>query len=121
MTVGLETADRIAAAKCFIALCTLTDILGDILPLVYERPSRSEAETSKALRRLETELDKWEDSWSSVTIFHDHDIDFAKLVSGSSSLRLGFLSVKMLICRIAFRVRSPSHPESNQSTNVKNS
>lgn len=103
MTPGLETSTRVDAAKCFIALCTLTEILGDILPLVYERRQRVGADISKVLRRLETDLDNWEDSWPAVPIFRDREDSDAGPVSGSSSLRLGFLSAKMLICRISFR------------------
>lgn len=107
MTPGLETSTRVDAAKCFIALCTLTEILGDILPLVYERRQRVGADISKVLRRLETDLDNWEDSWPAVPIFRDREDSDAGPVSGSSSLRLGFLSAKMLICRISFRVSIP--------------
>jgi hypothetical protein len=103
MTPGLETPTRIDTAKCFIALCTLSEILGDILPLVYERHQRAGPDVSKVLRRLETDLDSWEDSWPAVSIFRDRDEERTEPVSGSSSLRLGFLSAKMLICRIAFR------------------
>jgi hypothetical protein len=100
MTAGMETEDRIASAKCFFGMCTLTEILGDILPLIYDRCQKSEADLSKTLRRLETELDKWEDSEPAVSMF----VEDGPPVSGISSLKLGFLSVRMLICRIAFRV-----------------
>jgi hypothetical protein len=105
MTHGLESPARMEAAKCFIALCTLTEILGDILPLVYDRRQRSGTEVSKVLRRLETDLDNWEDSEPAISVLRDRGGGLP--VSGSSNLRLGFLSAKMLICRIAFRVSLP--------------
>ncbi len=109
MTRGMETAERKEAAKCFIALCTLTEILGDILPLVYDRRDRSGNEMKKTLRRFETDLDQWEDSEPALSILRSRNE--GRPVSGSSSLMLGFLSVKMLICRIAFRVSDNSYIE----------
>jgi hypothetical protein len=59
-------------------------------------------EVKKTLRRLETDLDGWEDNEPAVSILRNRENGIS--VSGSSSLVLGFLSAKMLICRIAFRV-----------------
>lgn len=91
---------RIGPAECFILLCALTEVLGDILPLLYDRRSRPVTDVNRLLRRLETDLDEWEESlpvWAK-------DQRNTTQVSGSSSLRLGFLSAKMLLCRVAFHV-----------------
>jgi hypothetical protein len=82
----------------------LTEILGDVLPLVYDRRQKPSSDISKLLRRLETDLDNWEDSEPALTVLRTREE--APLVSfgGFSSLRLGLLATKMLICRIAFRV-----------------
>ncbi|TGO84476.1 hypothetical protein BPOR_0500g00020 [Botrytis porri] len=98
LTEGNHETSRIRPAGCFILLCTLTEILGDILPLLYDRRCRPIAETNKLLRQLETHLDEWEESLPQWAISKSN----AEQVSGLSSLRLGFLSVKMLLCRIAF-------------------
>ncbi|KAF7861872.1 hypothetical protein EAF04_007754 [Stromatinia cepivora] len=95
---GDYTTSRIRPAECFILLCALTEVLGDILPLLYDRRCRPVTETKKLLRRLEIGLDEWEESlpqWAA----NQSD---ATLVSGLSSLRLEFLSAKMLVCRIGF-------------------
>ncbi|RDW68323.1 hypothetical protein BP5796_08980 [Coleophoma crateriformis] len=46
----------------FIALCSLTEILGRVLPLVYDLKGNTQKETLKTIRRVETDLDEWEDS-----------------------------------------------------------
>ncbi|KAF7950360.1 hypothetical protein EAE96_007647 [Botrytis aclada] len=108
---GLLTADnheisRIPPAECFISLCTLTEVLGDILPLLYDRRCRPITETNKLLRQLEINLDVWEESLPPWAASKSN----AEQISGLSSLRLGFLSIKMLLCRIAFHsaTHSPS-------------
>ncbi|KAF7919679.1 uncharacterized protein EAE97_011597 [Botrytis byssoidea] len=98
LTDGNHEILRIRPAECFILLCELTEILGDILPLLYDRRCRPITETNKLLRQLEINLDEWEESlpqWGT-------NKSNAEQVSGLSSLKLGFLSVKMLLCRIAF-------------------
>ncbi|KAM0166001.1 hypothetical protein ACHAQE_001860 [Botrytis cinerea] len=63
LTEGNQETSRIRPAECFILLCELTEVLGDILPLLYDRRcSRPITETNKLLRQLETNLDKWEES-----------------------------------------------------------
>ncbi|KAF7891765.1 hypothetical protein EAF00_008067 [Botryotinia globosa] len=98
LTEGNHEILRIRPAECFIFLCELTEILGDILPLLYDRRCRPITETNKLLRQLETNLDEWEESLPQWATSKSN----AEQVSGLSSLRLGFLSVKMLLCRIAF-------------------
>lgn len=104
LTEGNHEILRIRPAECFILLCRLTEILGDILPLLYDRRCRPITETNKILRQLETNLDEWEESLPQWAASKSN----AEQVSGLSSLRLGFLSVKMLLCRVAFHVSSLS-------------
>jgi len=60
---SIPTSDiRLAGAHSFVALCKLTEILGDILPLIYASKRRHAGDTPKALRRLEASLDEWQDS-----------------------------------------------------------
>lgn len=103
------TSQHIRAAHCHIALCRLTEILGELLPLVYLLQLRQTRETSKKLRHIRTDLDMWEDSlpeWLRSPLRSTESP-----VSGSSSLHLGFLAVKMLVCRVELHVREPQvHP-----------
>lgn len=95
---GDYTTPRNKPAECFILLCALTEVLGDILPPLYDRRCRPATETNKLLRRLEIDLDEWEESLPRWAANQSN----SALVSGLSSLRLEFLSVKMLVCRIGF-------------------
>ncbi|KAL1952440.1 hypothetical protein VTO42DRAFT_5476 [Malbranchea cinnamomea] len=89
---------RMQTAQCFIALCQLTEILGDLLPLVYNLQPKPPKETSKILRRIRADLDAWEDALPDYLRPQLHDT--ANLVSGSSNLHLSFLSLKMLVSRV---------------------
>ncbi|KAH7419296.1 hypothetical protein BKA64DRAFT_650497 [Cadophora sp. MPI-SDFR-AT-0126] len=85
------------SSESFIALCQMTEILGQALPLVYDLEGISQKDTSKIIRRIEVDLDKWEESLPDYL----SSISNRVAVSGSSSLRLCYLSLKMLICRIS--------------------
>ncbi|KAI1927267.1 hypothetical protein LOZ58_002221 [Ophidiomyces ophidiicola] len=89
---------RFRAAHGYIFLCRLTEILGDLLPLVYGLQPKNSKETSKTVRRMRTELDRWEDSLPEWLRSPQNENCIP--TSGSSSLQLAFLSVKMLVCRI---------------------
>ena len=93
---------RLRTAQSFIALCQLTEILGDLLPLVYGLQAKPGKETSKILRRIRADLDAWEDSLPEY--LRPQQQDTTTLVSGSSNLHLSFLSLKMLVCRVELQV-----------------
>lgn len=98
ITPGNPKTANINAAKCFVKLCTLTVVLAEILPLLYDRRSRPRTEISRTLHSLEIQLESWEESlpeWMKIQ-------NDSNTVTGSSSLKLGFLSTKMLLRRIAF-------------------
>ncbi|EFQ99729.1 hypothetical protein MGYG_02743 [Nannizzia gypsea CBS 118893] len=100
------TQQRVRTAHCYIALCQLTEILGDLLPLVYGLQPRPSKETSKILRRMRSDLDRWEDSlpdWLKVP--QDQD---TPSTSGASSMQLAFLALKMLVCRVELQEVNPS-------------
>ncbi|CAL5870148.1 uncharacterized protein PFLUO_LOCUS4383 [Penicillium psychrofluorescens] len=95
---NLRTAERIRAAHCHISLCRLTEILGELLPLVYGLQHKISREISKKLRQIRTELDMWEDSlpdWLRGPMSPP-----SERVYGSSSLQLAFLALKMLVSRV---------------------
>jgi hypothetical protein len=88
--------------ESFFALCTLTEILADILPLVYNLQVKGYRESPRKLRRIQTQLDDWEEGLPQW--LRPSNEDGTGPPSGSSSLQLSLLAVKMLMCRIALRV-----------------
>ncbi|PGH33859.1 hypothetical protein GX50_03338 [[Emmonsia] crescens] len=113
---GNPNPQRIKSAECYIALCQLTETLGDLLPLIYGLQPKSQNETSKTLRKLRTNLDTWEDSLPEW--LKSSPADSSSPVSGSSSLYLAWLTLKMLICRVELQEinnsDSPTNPEGRQ-------
>lgn len=100
---ALRTTERVRAAHCHIALCRLTEILGELLPLVYGLQAKFPRETSKKLRQIRTDLDMWEDSlpdWLKSPV-----ADSETRIAGASSLQLAFLAAKMLVSRVELKVR----------------
>ncbi|KAL2371790.1 C6 transcription factor [Blastomyces gilchristii SLH14081] len=113
---GSPSQQRIKSAECYIALCQLTETLGDLLPLIYGLQPKSQNETSKTLRKLRTNLDSWEDSLPEW--LKSSPADSPTPVSGSSSLYLAWLTLKMLICRVELQEinnsDNPTNPEGRQ-------
>ncbi|KAF2687602.1 C6 transcription factor-like protein [Lentithecium fluviatile CBS 122367] len=88
------TAAQKYASTCFIHLCGLTELLGDILPLVYEvKPDRVELSGSverlkMRLNELERQLPEW--------------LPLPKK-PGTSNLWFCFLSMRLLLSRVTLR------------------
>ncbi|GAB1191060.1 hypothetical protein APSETT444_000229 [Aspergillus pseudonomiae] len=97
ITDSNQSDTRIKAANSFIHLCTLTEILGEVLPLVYDL-NPNPKETWKQIRRLETDLDEWEDRLPNYLRRNNNE---NTRVSGSSSLQLSYLAVRLLLNRIS--------------------
>ncbi|OJJ86942.1 putative C6 transcription factor [Aspergillus glaucus CBS 516.65] len=95
---GSRTTERLRAAHCHIGLCRLTEILGELLPLVYGLQHRQPRETSKKVRQIRTDLDGWEDSLPDL--LKSPTSTGEERIAGTSSLQLAFLSVKMLVSRV---------------------
>lgn len=85
---------------CFLALCSLTEILGEVLPLVYNLGIRGCKDAGKRIRRIKVDLDEWEEACPEWMAIGNATVP----PLGSSSLKLGFLAVKMLVCRLALKV-----------------
>lgn len=89
-----STAQQKHATTCFVHLCTLTELLGDILPFVYhinpdrEHLSREVDRFKRELNDLEKQLPDW--------------LPLPNR-SGSSMLWLCFLSIRLILARITFR------------------
>lgn len=95
---GSRTTERLRAAYCHIALCRLTEILGELLPLVYGLQLRQSREISRKVRQIRTDLDMWEDSLPEL--LRSPSDSSENRIAGTSSLQLAFLSLKMLLSRV---------------------
>ncbi|KAF2134463.1 C6 transcription factor-like protein [Dothidotthia symphoricarpi CBS 119687] len=88
------TPQQRQAVTCFLHLCTLTELLGDIHPLVYQiEPDR--AQLAREIERLKRELNDLEaqlPGWLSLPSR-----------PGSSNLWLCFLSIRLILARLTFR------------------
>ncbi|KAF2659502.1 C6 transcription factor-like protein [Lophiostoma macrostomum CBS 122681] len=88
------TMNQQYASTCFIHLCAVTELLGDILPLLHtigpdpEEFSRNIEKLKVVLNDLESKLPKW-------LPLPDRP--------GSSNLWFCFLSMRLLLCRVALR------------------
>lgn len=102
-TADVPTTQR-SASISFYHLCRLTSILGGILPLVYSlKPNYKEA--WKSIRRTECALDEWEDD---LPEFLDQARQCGTQDSEkrcSSGLWFYYLTLKLMLNRLAFRVR----------------
>lgn len=100
------------SAEVFIALSSLSEILGDVLPLIYDLQINPQKNTVKRLRKAEVDLDVWENDLPEWLHIAERK-PLLPVVSGCSSLQLGFLAVKVLIQRIRLHVSKDSplwHP-----------
>ncbi|OJJ59006.1 hypothetical protein ASPSYDRAFT_58196 [Aspergillus sydowii CBS 593.65] len=92
------------AYTCFSNLCRLTIILGDILPLAYNL-TIDQDDIWKQIRRLESDLDVWDDRLPDEARPRDCD---KRRIPGCSNLRLGYLSIRLLLKRIALHAAAVS-------------
>ncbi|KAF3393794.1 hypothetical protein F1880_004779 [Penicillium rolfsii] len=110
-----QSEDGQKASECFIHLCTLSVILGDILPLVYDLEQR---DIWRDIRRREAELDTWEQNVSLP--INGPNEKYPYPVSGLSSLCLSLLSIRLLLCRVAFRAANKtSSQDMDRATNLR--
>ena len=60
----------------------------------------------KSLRKIECSLDDWEEALPDYLKGENANFINAESVNGASNLWFGFLSLKLLICRVGLRVSS---------------
>ncbi|KAK8228843.1 C6 transcription factor [Phyllosticta capitalensis] len=111
MTPNKHTRERKAGARCFTELCRLSQILGDILPLVYDL-SEPRKDVWKDLRRFECSLDQWEERLPA----HFKQTANENVSSGASSLHLGYLSIRLLLSRLRLRTASQENNPDRDTT-----
>ncbi|KAK3624918.1 hypothetical protein LTR56_020732 [Elasticomyces elasticus] len=90
-------SDRMTAAECFVALITLTQVLGHCLEHVYKLDSFV---TDTDLHPdLDSLLVTWEDSLPTDELRRSVLRGTRLNAPGTANLRLAYLSVRLLICR----------------------
>jgi hypothetical protein len=114
-TIELLTAGRsnqikhVRAAEVYVHLCKLTEIVGDVLPLIYHIRSGNDTIAAEQTSRSEIELNRWLESrpsWLNL-----HDFTSRPAVPGLVNLQLSFLAVRMLLRRIAWHEISQRETE----------
>lgn len=108
------TEEHRRANISFMHLCKLSQILGDVLPWVYAL--RTEVtEVQRSLRKIECALDDWADGLPDYLRPGSSGVSAA---NGASNLWFTYLSIKVLICRLAFKATikdpKPSVTEARQ-------
>ncbi|EGP85465.1 uncharacterized protein MYCGRDRAFT_61319 [Zymoseptoria tritici IPO323] len=98
--VPLPDALNGTTASSFPQLCALSQILGTLLPLVYSLHGGHE-ETMRQVRKSECDLDDWQRRLP-TSLHYKRDASTGT-PNGVSNLQFCYLSVKLLLCRIAFK------------------
>lgn len=96
--INIEKHHR--AAQCYIELCKLTEIIGDVLPLIYHIRSGNDGLAAEQTSRSEIDLNRWNHNrprWLDYTDFENRPD-----VPGLVNLQLSYLAVRMLLRRIAW-------------------
>lgn len=102
----LSTTSDTETPSTYPHLSSLTQVLGEILPIIYTlRPN--EQDVWKVIRRTECSLDDWADNLPVSLKAARHAIGQQAVVFGSSSLWFCYLSVKLVLNRLAFKVSLP--------------
>lgn len=116
-TSAEDTEQQDSTSLSFIHLCSLSQILGDLLPLVYAlRPNMHHAEIQRTLRRIECDLDDWKARWLVDLDLHGEDaFDAVLAVNGASNIKFCFLTLRLLVARLVYKITlrkdQPSKPE----------
>jgi hypothetical protein len=95
-------ARKVAAAECFVWLCKFTTITQQVLRIAFDLRSSTTDAVTKTLRQRQVELDTWEDAFVQWKTECSSQMEIR--VPGASNLWLCFLTIKMLLCRIALHV-----------------
>lgn len=91
-----------SCSTAFAKLCSLTKILGNILPLIYAL-NPEPAEMWKSIQGIEYVLDEFEEEFPA----HPQENNSSSgNVNGNSNLKLCLLAVRLAFSRVAFRVSS---------------
>lgn len=95
-----NSVKHVRAAEVYIHFCKLTEIVGDVLPLIYHIRSGNDSIAAEQTSRSEIELNRWIESrpsWLNLNEFQNRPA-----VPGLVNLQLSYLAVRMLLRRIAW-------------------
>lgn len=103
---------HVRAAECYTALCHLTEIVGDILPLIFHIRSGNDTVASEQVSRSEIDLNRWAENLPAW--LHVHEFNNRPAVPGLVNLQLSYLAVRMLLRRIGWHeiCQKESNPHS---------
>lgn len=90
---------RFRERSTFVQLCKLSQILGDILPLVYSLREAAE-EIEWKLRKIKCDLGDWV---FQLPDYLQPSCATPFVINGSSNLWFAYLSIKVLIYRLSFK------------------
>ena len=93
---------QVEGAQSFMALCRLTEILGNTLPLVYDLKVTNIDARLKSIRDIGVAMDTWEAElppW-----LNNAGSSFRREAPGALSLQISFLALKMCFYRISLQV-----------------
>jgi hypothetical protein len=99
-----DSLRHVRAAEIYIQLCHLTEIVGEVLPMIYHLRGGMSTATDRTTR-LEAQLDSWVENlptWLDIGDFSEARPQIPGLVN----LQLSYLAVRMLLCRIAWHEHS---------------
>lgn len=98
------------ATETFPYLCRLTKLLGELLPIIYSLRANN-TEHWKQIRRTECALDDWLDDLPDCLNPIKESTDQVRKGPGASGLWFCYLSLRLVLDRLAFKVRllSRSH------------
>jgi hypothetical protein len=106
ITIVCESSNsQRCSAEIFISLCGLSEVLGDILPLVFDLNISARKNLARQIRKLDVDLDDWEEhlpEWLQASLGKP----LKPIISGSSNLQLSLLAVRLLLRRIRLHVSS---------------
>lgn len=99
-------AEESRAAACFMALCGLTRVLSEVLPLIYSVAGSWSSSDIEQLKSLELDLSQWHDELP-TWLMRDYG-SASSDVEGLLNLQLSYFSVKLTIARLSLRFSSSS-------------
>jgi hypothetical protein len=94
---------RAKGAKSFIALCKLTLILGNILPLIYDTTdNKSTTKCMEELLKLDDSFETWEEELPAH--LKPNSPLFSRNAPGALNLKVSYLAVKLCLYRVCLLV-----------------
>ena len=91
------------ATGTFPHLCRLTKVLGELLPIIYSLRANN-SEHWKQIRRAECALDDWLDALPDCLNQTKEPMDQIFNIPRASSLWFCYLSLQLVLNRLAFKV-----------------